>query len=141
MDFDGYKEWCARQSLQTDTSVAEALSVSAQTIRNWNEKRDIPLWVPYAIISIEQNLDPMPLTMRDLKNWQNSHRLKTYQDTATIFGRKRQAVHQWFQRGSLPKWLALACPGYTFDNLPVDKDDFNETPASSPKEENGNSND
>jgi hypothetical protein len=113
LDFEEFLNWCQVNHESNKACIARRLNVSSQTIRNWNNLKNIPKWVEYATISLTNNLDPMPLNIYHLKQWQADNGLKTYQDTADAFLLKRQSVHQWYHRGSLPKWLSLACPGYS----------------------------
>jgi DNA-binding XRE family transcriptional regulator len=105
-------KWCEEQNLLSNVEISKTLNVSAQTIRNWRNKESLPNWVYFACIAIEKDFIPMSFTVSDLKSWQIQNNLQTYEQTGSVFGIKRQAVHQWFRRGRFPKWLGLACEGY-----------------------------
>ncbi len=122
MQFQVFEKWCEENSYLTNSSIANAFLVSAQTVRNWKRLKRVPAWVSFAIITLENEMSPMSLTISEFKSWQNRNSLSTYESTARVFSLKRQAVHQWFQRGSLPKWLSLACPGYEIKDQLRDQD-------------------
>lgn len=104
--------WCESNGLISNKEISEAFNVSAQTIRNWKKKGELPLWVHYASIALESGQEVEVLNFTDFKNWQRENGISTYEETGNAFGIQRQAVHQWFRRGRFPKWLSLACFGY-----------------------------
>ena len=122
MTFDEFMGWAHDQGLRTNPQVAAAIRVSPQTIRNWSNRQIVPAWVPYACLAIENDCEPVELTVTAIKSWQNRHGLKTYEDTGQVFDLKRQTVHQWFRRCSFPRWLALACAGYAFEKSSINAD-------------------
>lgn len=115
MTFDEFNKWCEDESLSGNVSIASALGVSAQTVRNWKQQERVPHWVRFACIAIKTGTEPMTITVQSIKTWQHRNGLKTYEDTGSIFHLKRQAVHQWFRRGKFPAWLGLATRGYEIE--------------------------
>lgn len=120
-------EWCNQRGLVQISQIADAFKLSDQTVRNWEryvangEKPELSYWYILTIFCYDTYLGkdvdqsahtrlpqfaPMSFTL--LKKWQNRHNLATYQDTGDIFRIKRQAVHNWFTRSSLPDWLPMA---------------------------------
>lgn len=112
MDLKAFHEWCEAQKLYTQKEIASAIGVSAQTIRNWEVKGDVPYWVRYSTLAISESVEPLHLTVANFKAWQQRCSLPTNEATGIALGRKRQSVHQWFSRFSFPNWLSLACAGY-----------------------------
>ncbi|WP_156883444.1 hypothetical protein [Salipiger mucosus] len=112
MEYCDFERWRRQEGLRFDTKTADKLGTSAQTLRNWRGKGRTPLWVDHATRAISCGCEPLVLTVTTVKDWQIRNGLDTYEATAKVFGYKRQAVHQWFSRGSFPRWLAMAAPGY-----------------------------
>lgn len=122
MNKDEFFSWCEARGLADNTPIAAVFSVSSQTIRNWRRKaadEALPAWVPLACDGFDalagggRGLPILPpITIGWLAGWQARHGLQTYEDTAQVFSIKRQAVHNWYKRGRLPRWLALACAGH-----------------------------
>lgn len=122
MDKKEFFAWCAERGLARSQDISAAFRVSSQTIRNWDRKPDsspMPAWVPLACAAIDglaagtvSAAELAPMTVTRLSKWQSRHRFRTYDDTAAVFSIKRQAVHNWYKRQSLPRWLSLACAGY-----------------------------
>jgi hypothetical protein len=112
MDLKAFQEWCEAQQLHSQKERASAIGVSAQTIRNWEVRGDVPYWLRYSTHAITEGIEPLHLTVANFKAWQQRCGLPTNEATGIALGRKRQSVHQWFSRSSFPKWLALACTGY-----------------------------
>ena len=112
MDYQEFEAWRRQEDLHFDTTTASKLGTSAQTLRNWRGKGETPYWVDLATLAISHGCEPMSLSFSSVKAWQLRNGLSTYESTAEVFGYKRQAVHQWFSRGSFPRWLAMAAPGY-----------------------------
>ncbi|NDV52930.1 hypothetical protein [Salipiger sp. PrR003] len=117
MNYREFEEWREREGLHFDTTTAKRLGTTAQTLRNWRARGETPAWVEFAALAISHGCEPMELTFTDVKAWQLRNSLETYEATAAVFGYKRQAVHQWFSRGSFPNWLAMAAPGYEMKHL------------------------
>jgi hypothetical protein len=112
MNLQAFKDWCASEKLLTQKDIAAALGVSAQTIKNWETKGDVPYWVRFSTHAISHKLPPLVLTVANFKAWQQRNGLYTNEATGLALGRKRQSVHQWYSRFSFPNWLSLACAGY-----------------------------
>lgn len=112
MNSKDFFSWCEKHKLDTNQKIAGVVNVSVQTVRNWQSKDNLPVWLSFACIAIENDYIVIPFSVSDFKSWQNRNKITTYEKTGEIFGIKRQAVHQWFRRGKLPKWLGLACIGY-----------------------------
>jgi len=104
--------WCGEKGLISNKIIAESFNVSAQTVRNWKKKEDLPLWVSFACLALENNYTADDFSFSDFKSWQKRNNIITYEETGNAFGIKRQAIHQWFRRGRFPKWISLACFGY-----------------------------
>jgi hypothetical protein len=112
MDLQSFKDWCASERLLTQKDIAAALGVSAQTIKNWEVRGEVPYWVRFSTHAITCRLTPLVVTVANFKAWQQRNNLSTNEATGVALGRKRQSVHQWYSRSSFPNWLALACVGY-----------------------------
>lgn len=122
MTYDELMGWARKHDLRTNPQIAAVIRVSPQTIRNWSVRRRVPSWVRYACVAIDNNCDPIDLSVSAIKAWQSRTGLRTYEDTGRVFDLKRQTVHQWFRRCSFPRWLALACAGYDFEKSSINAD-------------------
>lgn len=112
--------WCARNALHDNTSIASAMRVTDQTVRNWARRDRVPGWVPLVCAArrlvgpaafervLQENGCPSA-SLGWFKDWQLRHGLRTLQQTAEVFGVKRQAVHNWFARGKIPPHVYIAC--------------------------------
>lgn len=141
MDREEFFAWCTQQGFHTNAAIAQAFGISAQTVRNWRRDartadggygaseqaaprggraRDLPGWVPHACDALSLLPERPPthlpcyskMSIDWFKDWQRRHGLTTYAETGAVFAVSRQAVHNWFQRGAFPSWIALACLGY-----------------------------
>ncbi len=138
-------EWCRDHKLVESRDIANIFRLSDQTVRNWQrhvaDAAGVPLdqaknlaldgWVDLAIEMFDHYIgdyrgDDMfktrvpklqPMVFSDLKKWQQRHGLKTYTATADLFGIRRQAVHNWVNRESFPRYLALACEAINLRRL------------------------
>jgi hypothetical protein len=111
--------WCASRGLVSNRAISQALFRTPQTIQNWRVKMEQGE-APPKHLSLEcAGFDavkagcamPSP-GIASFKTWQNAHGLKTLETVGSVFGHTRQAVHNWFAREKLPRWLQLACVGY-----------------------------
>lgn len=123
ISYSAFFEWCERQGLSGDRTVAEAFGRTPQTVRNW--KRNVsgktgavpPLHLSLACAGYEAtkraDADPIgDVSIGWFQVWRHAHGLGTLEATGEAFGLTRQAVHNWHKRDRLPRWLALACLGY-----------------------------
>jgi hypothetical protein len=123
--------WCAKHGLHKPEEIARYFRLSGQTIRNWDKdiKKGtetalrLASWVGLATglydasagkdgKIVPSDIDAM--TFEELEKWRNLHGFSTYESTANAFSIKRQAVHLWHKRQTIPPWVALACAGYNF---------------------------
>lgn len=133
---DKFFKWCHDRGINQTPLIASLFRLSDQTVRNWEKhvaegkQLELPYWVPITIECFDHfigdsaepdchtRIQRLPaMTFASLKKWQNKHGLETYQDTGDMFRIKRQAVHNWLQRQSLPDWLAFACEAINLRRL------------------------
>lgn len=120
MTRDEFFTWCDEREISGNSAIATVFSLSSQTIRNWRQRDGdfvMPPWIRLSCLGFDTLAKDGPpalprITVGWFTTWQRRNHLKTYYDTARIFGLRRQAVHNWFKRDKLPKWLALACAGH-----------------------------
>ena len=124
INFSDFFRWCSEQGITRTRDIARAFGRTPQTIENWRKKAEtdstIPLHVELSCIGYEaiRNetglIEPIstPLTLTLFHVWRQYYGLGTLEKTAEAFGLTRQAVHNWYIRKRLPKWLNLACHGY-----------------------------
>lgn len=141
--FHEFFEWCAAQNLYRALDIARAFGRTPQTIENWRKGRSrqsgaLPLHIGLSCIGYEALrretgllvLSDTPLTFTMFDVWRSYYGLGTLDKTAAVFGLTRQAVHKWYVRNQLPRWLNLACHGYAHQqnamhprtNIPLDGD-------------------
>jgi len=131
---DSYQKffsWCDRQGLKADREIAEAFGMTPQTVRNWKHRLEAgegvpPTYLGLACVGFESarstgngevpRLEPM--TVDFFKTWREHRGLETLESTGGAFGLTRQAIHNWFKRDRLPRWLPLACLGYEVRTSP-----------------------
>lgn len=119
---DSYGEFfasCAARGLRTDREIACAFRRTQQTITNWRAlvahgarpPRHLGLEVAGYDLVQAGAAEPRP-GIAAFKAWQNKLGLGTLEAVGGVFGCTRQAVHNWFSRERLPRWLPLACMGH-----------------------------
>ena len=123
--------WCAAKGLTKPEEIKDYFRLSGQTIRNWEkdvrsgipENLELAFWVRLAVAYYDNTAGGQgkiapaaipDMTFAELKKWQNERGIKTYEATGEVFRIKRQAVHLWHKRQTIPAWVALACAGYDF---------------------------
>lgn len=119
MNTKRFFDWCSGKGYVTNLQIADALNISTQTVRNWKRLDDdarLPIWVLYACEAIDTEIKVDSMDIDSFKSWQKTHDLLTYESTGGVFGISRQAVHQWFRRGRFPKWISLACAGFSMSH-------------------------
>ena len=128
MSITSYEEffsWCDHQGLKSDRLIATAFGMTPQTVRNWrgrvrSQEGTPPMYLSLACFGYEATrehhgdvIPPFPnMSISWFEAWRTHHGLSTLERTGDAFGLTRQAVHNWFKRQSLPRWLPLACLGY-----------------------------
>lgn len=119
-----YKDFfvfCEKNNLHDDKTIASAFFVTKQTVKNWRKnasiEKDLPNWMLLAvkgydyIQSSETHFNTsMPLDW--FTEWCKQNNLETLERKGSVFGVTRQAVHAWYHRKRLPRWIVLACLGY-----------------------------
>jgi hypothetical protein len=124
--YDDFFIWCRSHGLHNDKIIAIAFGITPQTIRNWRiklnseVKESPPEYLNLICIGYEcckaktgEIVPAFPrMTMELFEEWRVIYKLDTLEDTGKVFGRTRQAIHNWKKRFSLPRWLPLACIGY-----------------------------
>lgn len=123
--YEEFFAWCESQGLKSDRLIATAFAMTPQTVRNWKARLRSgggapPVYLGLACLGYEASrrhhgdlVPPFPsMSLRWFEAWRRHHGLTTLERTGEAFGLTRQAVHNWFKRESLPRWLPLACLGY-----------------------------
>ncbi len=123
--YEQFFAWCASQGLKNDRLIAAAFGMTPQTVRNWKQRLKSGDGVPPAYLVLAcagyesargQSGEVVPafpqMTADWFEAWREHHHLETLERTGGAFGLTRQAIHNWFKRESLPRWLPLACLGY-----------------------------
>jgi DNA-binding transcriptional regulator YiaG len=109
--------WAQSRGLNDAKAIANAMGVSNQTIRNWKSADELPGWVSYACVTYDRSKEnpevSVPtMTFVDFERWKNRNGMSGYPDVARTFNITRQAVHNWFKRKKLPRYIARACVGF-----------------------------
>ena len=122
--YEEFFAWCQRQGFRNDREIANAFGMTPQTVRNWKAKvrpgsSTPPVYLSLACLGFEATrpagggvAKPPEWGVEWFEAWRHHHNLQTLERTGGAFGLTRQAVHNWFKRKSLPRWLPLACIGY-----------------------------
>lgn len=121
--YEEFFVWCKSQGFRNDREIANAFGMTPQTVRNWRAKvrpgaSAPPAYLSLACLGFEATrpaggvAKPPEWSVEWFEAWRQHHNLQTLERTGGAFGLTRQAVHNWFKRKSLPRWLPLACLGY-----------------------------
>lgn len=121
--YKDFFEWCEARNLVSDKAIAATFLVTQQTVRNWRKKTgdadEVQYWMILASLGYDfarQRSEHIPGTLNMplewFTKWRTKHGLETFSQTGKAFGVTRQAVHAWYQRERLPRWIVLGCLGY-----------------------------
>lgn len=122
--YEDFFSWCELQGLISDREIAYSFSRTPQTVRNWKRSRvEHGNGAPPKHLALEcegyefsrrggRVPSPPKVNLEWFNTWCAANGLDTLESTGDAFGITRQAVHNWRNRGRLPKWLQLASIGY-----------------------------
>lgn len=127
MSFGEFFTWCEGFGLTKDRSIAQAFRLTPQTVMNWRKGKSRAQYIvlPIHLLlmcrgyeairrdsgHVMPEIPTMTIGMFDI--WRQYYGLTTLETAGHSFGMTRQAIHNWNTRRRLPKWLPLACYGYS----------------------------
>lgn len=121
MNKKDFFQWCKERNLNTDNEISSFFNVTNQTLKNWkkyDDNKKMRHWIAIVceghdlIIKKGCNLNREEMTIAKFNLWRDKNSIETYNESGLIFDIKRQAIHNWFKRGKIPKWLSLTCNAF-----------------------------